>query len=200
MPGQRSDGQKIALAIEGGGMRGCVAAGMVTAVWYLGLDDAVDVVYGSSAGSLVGAYFITKQLPYDGPEIYYDVLTSAGDEFIDPVAIIRSMGLGILDLRIQSLVDLAKDRLGKPVLNLDYLLGPIIKSIKPINWDVFWDKQQTGAQPLKIVTSGVITQRPHVLSAATGNFQTLDELAECLKASMLLPGVTGEFARLKVSL
>ena len=29
-------------------------------------------------GSLVGAYFIGKQLPYFGPEVYYDVLTSAG--------------------------------------------------------------------------------------------------------------------------
>ena len=29
-------------------------------------------------GSLVGAYFIGRQLPYFGPEVYYDVLTSAG--------------------------------------------------------------------------------------------------------------------------
>lgn len=34
IPGNRTDGQKIALAIEGGGMRGCVAAGM-TVVWIL---------------------------------------------------------------------------------------------------------------------------------------------------------------------
>lgn len=30
------------------------------------------------SGSLVGAYFIGRQLPYFGPEVYYDVLTSAG--------------------------------------------------------------------------------------------------------------------------
>ena len=30
-------------------------------------------------GSLVGAYFIGRQLPYFGPEVYYDVLTSAGN-------------------------------------------------------------------------------------------------------------------------
>jgi predicted patatin/cPLA2 family phospholipase len=46
-PGERSDGKKIALAIEGGGMRGCVSAGMATAVWYLGLKDSVDIVYVS---------------------------------------------------------------------------------------------------------------------------------------------------------
>lgn len=73
----RTDGRKIALAIEGGGMRGCVAAGMVTAIWHLGLQDSIDTVYGSSAGSLVGAYFITGQLPYFGTEVYYDVLTTA---------------------------------------------------------------------------------------------------------------------------
>ena len=35
------------------------------------------------SGSLVGAYFVAGQLPYYGPEVYYDVLTSAGKEFID---------------------------------------------------------------------------------------------------------------------
>jgi hypothetical protein len=28
-------------------MRGCVSAGMITAVWHLGLQDSVDVVYVS---------------------------------------------------------------------------------------------------------------------------------------------------------
>lgn len=30
IPGHRTDGKKIAISIEGGGMRGCVAAGMMT--------------------------------------------------------------------------------------------------------------------------------------------------------------------------
>ena len=49
------DGFRVALAIEGGGMRGCVTAGMVTAIHYLGLEDTIDVVYGSSAGTVIGA-------------------------------------------------------------------------------------------------------------------------------------------------
>jgi hypothetical protein len=36
------------------------------------------------------------------------------------------------------------------------------------------------------------------MSAEKKNFQTLHELTECMKASMLLPGVTGEVIRLKV--
>lgn len=200
IPGKRNseDKIKIGLAIEGGGMRGCVGAGMATALWYLGLDDAVDVVYGSSAGTLVGAYMISKQLPYYGPEIYYDVLTSAGEEFIDVQAILRSCGLGLFDLRLQSLTSLFRDRMGKPVLNLDYLLTKIVQKIKPLDWGTFWSKQENNAQPLKIVVSGLISRKAVVLSAENCNFKTAAELAECMKASMLLPGVTGEVVRLKV--
>ena len=53
--GARRDGMKIALAVEGGGMRGCVAAGMAAAISELGLLDSFDAVYGASAGSLIGA-------------------------------------------------------------------------------------------------------------------------------------------------
>lgn len=53
---------QIGLAIEGGGMRGCVSAGMIAAIYDLGLMDMFDAVYGSSAGSLVGAYAIAGQV------------------------------------------------------------------------------------------------------------------------------------------
>lgn len=43
-------------------MRGCVSAGMIAAVSTLGLMDTFDAVYGSSAGSLVGAYAIAAQV------------------------------------------------------------------------------------------------------------------------------------------
>jgi hypothetical protein len=73
-PGMRSSGdnQKIALSIEGGGMRGCVSAGATAAINFLGLNDAIDVVYGSSAGSMVAAYFISRQ--YSGVQIYHGMI------------------------------------------------------------------------------------------------------------------------------
>lgn len=83
---------------------------MFQAFTYLGLDDCIDVVYGSSAGSLVGAYFIAKQMPYEGPEVYYDVLTTAGKDFIDIHSLLRSVGLGLFDLRFQSIKVLFTDR------------------------------------------------------------------------------------------
>lgn len=65
---------KLALCIEGGGMRGAVSAGMCAAIKYCGLEDCFDAVYGCSAGAIVGAYFVSRQLPLYGAQIYYDVL------------------------------------------------------------------------------------------------------------------------------
>ena len=59
------DGNKIALCIEGGGMRGCVAAGSTAALHFLGLADAFDCVYGSSAGSMVGAMAVDEDPPME---------------------------------------------------------------------------------------------------------------------------------------
>jgi hypothetical protein len=42
--GRRRDGLRIGLAIEGGGMRGCVPAGMAAALEHLGLRDCFDMV------------------------------------------------------------------------------------------------------------------------------------------------------------
>lgn len=197
IPGERSDGLKIGLAIEGGGMRGCVACGMATGLWHLGLSDSVDIVYGSSAGSLVGAYLITHQLPYFGPEIYYNLLTSAGEDFIDKKSILRCCGLGLFDVRPKSLMNLIKERIGKPVLNLNYLLDYIVQFERQLDWKVLWDKQINQKQILKVVASGLISQKAVVMTANNSNFQSLKELAECMRASMLLPGVTGDIVRLK---
>ena len=43
-PGARQDGYKIALAVEGGGLRGSVSAGMASALAHLGAEDAFDMV------------------------------------------------------------------------------------------------------------------------------------------------------------
>jgi predicted acylesterase/phospholipase RssA len=61
MPGQRSDSHRIALSIEGGGMRGTVSAGMALALHELGLVSAFDAVYGSSAGAITGAWLLSTE-------------------------------------------------------------------------------------------------------------------------------------------
>jgi hypothetical protein len=49
-----------------------------------------------------------------------------------------------------------------------------------------------------VVASGLLSGKAVVLSAENKNFQTEEELSQCMKASMLLPGITGEAIRLKV--
>ena len=74
-----NDGNKLALAIEGGGMRGAVSAGMAAALASLGLADTVDIVYGSSAGSVIAAYLLSDQMCID---IYTDLLPDAKSHFV----------------------------------------------------------------------------------------------------------------------
>jgi predicted patatin/cPLA2 family phospholipase len=63
-PGARSDGRRVALAIEGGGMRGVVSAGMTAAIEQLGLLDAFDEVHGASAGAFNAAFLLAGQAAY----------------------------------------------------------------------------------------------------------------------------------------
>jgi predicted patatin/cPLA2 family phospholipase len=62
-PGQRSDAYRLALSIEGGGMRGTVSAGMAIALFELGVVSAFDAVYGSSAGAITGAWLLSSEPP-----------------------------------------------------------------------------------------------------------------------------------------
>jgi predicted acylesterase/phospholipase RssA len=192
-----NDHCKVALAIEGGGMRGCVSAGMVCAIHYLNLTETIDVVYGSSAGTIVGAYLISKQLPYFGPEIYYDRLTTAGKQFIDTKRLLRAIGFGMVDPRlVRDILTRRRDG-GKPVLNLPFLLKRTVQETKPLDWDLFAQRQSI--QPLHIVTSGLNSQKSIVFSMANNGFQTLEELTDCMHASCLLPGIAGPIMNLDKS-
>ncbi len=59
---RRPEGARLALVIEGGGMRGAVSGGMVLALEELGFRDAFDAVYGSSAGTLNGMWLISGRV------------------------------------------------------------------------------------------------------------------------------------------
>jgi predicted patatin/cPLA2 family phospholipase len=60
-PGTRDDGLRIALAVEGGGMRGTISGGMALALHELGLVPAFDAVYGASAGAISGAWLLSSR-------------------------------------------------------------------------------------------------------------------------------------------
>ena len=60
-PGHRADGHRVALAVEGGGMRGTVSAGMDLALRELGLLPLFDAVYGASAGAISAAWLLSSR-------------------------------------------------------------------------------------------------------------------------------------------
>src|SRR5919107_3793175 len=56
---ERPPGARLAVVVEGGGMRGAVSGGMVLALHELGLAQAFDAAYGSSAGTLNAMWLIS---------------------------------------------------------------------------------------------------------------------------------------------
>ncbi len=69
-PGRRDgDDATLALVIEGGGMRGVVSGGMVTALDFLRDFRARSISWsGTSAGALAGAFFLSAKAAADGDE------------------------------------------------------------------------------------------------------------------------------------
>jgi predicted patatin/cPLA2 family phospholipase len=53
---------RVALVVEGGGMRGAVSGGMVLALEELGLRAAFDAAYGSSAGALNAMWLVSGRV------------------------------------------------------------------------------------------------------------------------------------------
>lgn len=111
-PRERADPHVLALAIEGGGMRGVQASGMVAMLARLGTRPAFDRVYGSSAGAMMGAYFVAGQGALT-PSIYIRDLSNR--RFISRR---RFLTLG-----------------RRPVLDLDYLVDDVMGKITPLDYD-----------------------------------------------------------------
>ena len=185
-PGQRSDNLKIGLAIEGGGLRGCTTAGMASAIMHLGLSDSFDVVLGSSAGSIIGTYFVSKAPAETTYSFFCDHLTTSKDKL---------NGSSWLD--IGRIVDLfTPQKLGPtqnsskfPVMVLDYPMKVLMQELLPVDWEAFSRNDKN--QPMKIIASGLFSEDSVILGTEEGSFHDLQSLCECVKASCMLPGVAG---------
>lgn len=215
-PGQRQHGdvKKIALSIEGGGMRGCVSAGATAALNVLGLHDTVDVVYGSSAGAMIAAFFISRQV--SGVQIYHDILPFAGKRFIDKGKLLFAAGLpGWLNIFLRTntgTVDEIMSFIPDPealeikqsnrvngrrlsnVFNLDFLLVQVMGILQPLDWEIF--SKNEANQPLRIVASSLKTLSPLIMSRENGNYGDMPSLLSCIRASMSVPGITGSMMAL----
>ena len=109
-PGRRTDGRRIALIIEGGGMRGVVSAGMTAAIEQLGLTDAFDEVHGASAGAFNGAFLLA------GQAAYLTALYPHG--FGDP-----------------RFVSIPRALRGGPAFDMDYVIGEVWRHQRPLRVD-----------------------------------------------------------------
>jgi predicted patatin/cPLA2 family phospholipase len=106
-PGARSDGKRIALVIEGGGMRGVVSAGMAAAIEQLGLRDAFDEVYGASAGAFNAAFLLAGQASY--------LAGLYAHGFGDP---------GFISIR--------RSLRGRPLFDMDYVVDQVWRHRRPL--------------------------------------------------------------------
>jgi predicted patatin/cPLA2 family phospholipase len=102
LPGQRNDEHKVVLAVEGGGMRGAVSAGMLLALEQLGLRNSFDEVVGTSAGAIAGAFFVVEQ-GTKGSALYYTVLNS--QRFVDRRRLFRSDPIMDIDYLVNDAFD-----------------------------------------------------------------------------------------------
>jgi len=108
-PGERGDGCRVALVIEGGAMRGVVSAGMTSALEQLDFRDAFDDVYGASAGAFNAAFFVA------GQAAYLTALYLCG--FGDPrfVSVVRALR-------------------GGPALDMDYVIANVWAGQRPLRY------------------------------------------------------------------
>jgi predicted patatin/cPLA2 family phospholipase len=108
-PLARSDPHQVCLAIEGGGMRGAVSAGMCVVLEAAGLISAFDRIYGVSAGALNGWATAAGQARL-GVTYYHDAVS-----------------YGVVN-RMRPLVR-------RPVIDFDLLFEELIAIRKPLSSD-----------------------------------------------------------------
>jgi predicted patatin/cPLA2 family phospholipase len=92
-PGRRHDPHRVALVVEGGGMRGVVSAGMTAALERLGVTGCFDLVVGASAGAINGAALIAG-VARVGAAAYHGPLASR--DFVNPARALR--GRPVIDV------------------------------------------------------------------------------------------------------
>lgn len=170
-PGQRNDPHRIALVVEGGAMRGVISGGMVAGLEALGLRDAFDVVYGSSAGACAGAYFLAGQARV-GARLYYEVVNNR--RFINPLHAFRR----------------------RAIVDLDRLFGQVLGQQLPIDFNSF---QASGVEMVVLAShvdvvaarTGAGGQQTIVEAVRFSDFTDVDDLLGALHASSRMPIVGG---------
>ena len=208
-----NDTARLALAIEGGGMRGAVSAGMAAAIACLGLCDTFDTIYGSSAGSVVGAYMVSRQMCVD---VYLSLLTAAKRKFVSKGRMVahltKNLATVVLTNRTSTLATAPLQKL-TPGLNISFVLEGIMcpqKGLRPLDVDAF--RANDRVQPLRVVASSLRRRQMETVCFGSEEGDFFDQVGEdgmvgqfattsadgrrhglfsCLEASMSVPGAAG---------
>ncbi|HET8980800.1 MAG TPA: patatin-like phospholipase family protein [Solirubrobacteraceae bacterium] len=106
-PGARRDPHRLYLAVEGGGMRGAVTAGMGVVLEAAGLTDAFDRIYGVSAGALNGGALAAGQAAL-AATLYEDVAS-------------------------QHVINRMRPLVRQPLIDFDVLFDELIVARKPLS-------------------------------------------------------------------
>jgi predicted patatin/cPLA2 family phospholipase len=99
--------------------------------------DIFDVVYGSSAGSVIAAFYLADQIRFGTPVFYEDITTR---EFIDPR---RAIGR-------------------QPIMRLDYLVRHVIITKKPLKYE-----RVLTSGKLRVVATNIKEARREILGPPT---------------------------------
>ena len=208
-PGHRAvnDTSRLALAIEGGGMRGAVSAGMAAALMCLGLSDSFDTIYGSSAGSVIGAYMVSRQLCMD---VYVDILPAAKGNFVCLKRLWKSICLDMLHSTLSQRVTTTASpavtptsRNDQPGLNTSFILDEIMhpeRGVRPLDLKAFLKNNKD--QPLHIAAT--YAENGHLTAHCFGGHDFVSDMGPdnrngvyaCLQASMHVPGAAGAPVRI----
>lgn len=141
--GNRSDGNRLALVIEGGGSRGVYSSGMVQALEELGLAGVFDAVYGTSAGAINGAWLLCGRAA-TGMRSWTDATIMR--RVVDPVRILR----------------------GRPVFDLRYLVHHVYDGIEPMDFPAILANPTTFHPIATDVRTGrSVDLGPHIVDKTT---------------------------------
>ena len=164
-PGARTDPYRVALVVEGGAMRGVVSGGMATGLEALGLREAFDVVYGSSAGACAGAYFLAGQARR-GARLYYEAVNN------------------------RQFIDVFRGFQRRAIVDLHFLFDEVLRHRLPLDFEAV---QRSGVEFVVLAShvDGVNGPDEHVEAVRLSDFEDANDLMGALHASCRMPVVGG---------
>jgi predicted patatin/cPLA2 family phospholipase len=115
-PGDRGDGHRVVLVVEGGGSRATYSSGMVLALEQLGLTRCFDAVYGASAGSISGSWLV-------------------GGSAAECCAGWWQPGL------MERVTNIRRGLRGRPVVDVEYLIETVGEEMVPLDWQAVLDAE-----------------------------------------------------------